>query len=172
MSSEETGGRREIATGDVCRYMFRWAREAKQESGKKLRPCIATVTGIGKGAERIVALTPITTLDPGSDHPHAVEIKGLAKHQAGLASDKRTFAICNEVMMVKAGQIDLHAAVRGGVVPVVAPAVMDRIREKIADATHSGAIRMNRDIWEKPADTMQYRSATAQKPPRVAGAAR
>ena len=172
MNNKETEGRREIATGDVCRYVFRWSHEAKLENGKKLRRCIATVLNIGKGAERIVALTPITTLDPGSDHPHAVEIKGMAKHQAGLTSRDRTFAICNKVMMVKAGQIDRQAAMRGGAVPVIAPAVMDRLREKIADATVSGAVRMNRDIWEKPADTMQYRSVTAEKPLKVAGTAR
>ena len=96
----------------------------------------------------------------------------MAKHQAGLTSRDRTFAICNKVMMVKAGQIDRQAAMRGGAVPVIAPAVMDRLREKIADATVSGAVRMNRDIWEKPADTMQYRSATAEKPLKVAGTAR
>jgi len=77
----------EPSNGLVISYNYLWAREhdRREESGRKARPaCVQIIVARGKGGT-VVALFPITSQPPRSDHT-AIEIPEMEARRVGLTS--------------------------------------------------------------------------------------
>lgn len=128
--------------GEVISYWFLWfsEHEVGEESGRKLRPCVAIATLQNvEGAPR-VAVVPITHRLPGPSRD-TVEIPPQVKAQMGL-SVSRSWIICDEFNEFVWPRFDIGETAGGkptfGFLP---RGLIALVRERVAKARARGALK-------------------------------
>ena len=83
--------------GDVFAYGFLWKREHESglREGRKKRPVCIAITTTTAGAEKVVYIVPITTLEP-SDDRIALEVPQIEAKRGGLDADNACWVILDE----------------------------------------------------------------------------
>lgn len=121
--------------GDIARFNYLWAREAKkgEESGRKPRPVCVVIRLPGTPPR--LFLFPITTLPPAASRI-AIAFPEMERKRAGL--DQPCWLILDEYNRIEADKAYDFESVR----PIgrISPAFLRKIAERIQSAATQGRL--------------------------------